>query len=379
MAIYNLYENGFLYMSELKVLLDMYKTTNNSDSSLNSNMNTAIFEKYYIITLYSIWESTTVDVMKDIYTKYPKLFQEKKFVFNYLAQVFSDRRLKKDFEKSLEDKSSYDFNQITIEYLIDNNNMWYHSLIDFFKVYGFDTDCLFSYISNNIQIKDILKNLNRSLAVNINLQNSDERDYNSLKTQSINPTKILKYEIQGYINYLVQQRNSYGHRYKKAYSSFSDTEFDDLYNFFYQLFYILNQYVDDQLTYKMVKKVKETDVTIARKNFYLYKLNINNIEFLKKKKSDETFSVEINLNDNYEFKKNTSIILFNKEKKFIDKICYFSLISVHEGKNFEHEISDDILKLHSNQTYRIILKDYQHKRTITPNEADNLEIFIKEE
>lgn len=244
MSIYNLYNEGFNSMDDLEQLLKLYKQTDESTTdSENSNIKTAIFEKYYIITLYTIWETTIIDTMKDIYNKYSSLFQEKDFIFRYLEQVFTDRRLKQDFQKSISDKINYNFNQINVEYLIDSNNLWYTNLIAFFKIYNFDTQIFSKYFMEDDALLNIVKELNSS-SVNLNLLPVEEEKYNALKfkdnTDSNDQEKKFSLELQGYINYLVNQRNSYAHKYKKAYSRFSYYEFDLLFRFFYQLFKLLD-------------------------------------------------------------------------------------------------------------------------------------------
>lgn len=315
MSIYNLYNEGFNSMDDLEQLLKLYKQTDESTTdSENSNIKTAIFEKYYIITLYTIWETTIIDTMKDIYNKYSSLFQEKDFIFRYLEQVFTDRRLKQDFQKSISNKINYNFNQINVEYLIDSNNLWYTNLIAFFKIYNFDTQIFSKYFMEDDALLNIVKELNSS-SVNLKLLPVEEEKYNALifkdNTDSNDQEKKFSLELQGYINYLVNQRNSYAHKYKKAYSRFSYYEFDLLFRFFYQLFKLLDRYVDDQLLNIMIEKSNSNSTDDES---HLKKLQLTTLNYLKKKCGDDLFSIEVILNQDYNISKNSKVAIFNKDK-----------------------------------------------------------------
>lgn len=377
MSIYNLYNEGFNSMDDLEQLLKLYKQTDESTTdSENSNIKTAIFEKYYIITLYTIWETTIIDTMKDIYNKYSSLFQEKDFIFRYLEQVFTDRRLKQDFQKSISDKINYNFNQINVEYLIDSNNLWYTNLIAFFKIYNFDTQIFSKYFMEDDALLNIVKELNSS-SVNLKLLPVEEEKYNALKfkdnTDSNDQEKNFSLELQGYINYLVNQRNSYAHKYKKAYSRFSYYEFDLLFRFFYQLFKLLDRYVDDQLLNIMIEKSNSNSTDDES---HLKKLQLTTLNYLKKKCGDDLFSIEVILNQDYNISKNSKVAIFNKDKSKKNRVCCFDIISYSESSDFSKNFTPDIFELKTGDTYRISLMDNSHKRTITVDEKEKLEIFL---
>ncbi|MDR1822636.1 HEPN domain-containing protein [Lactococcus lactis] len=377
MSIYNLYNEGFNSMDDLEQLLKLYKQTDESTTdSENSNIKTAIFEKYYIITLYTIWETTIIDTMKDIYNKYSSLFQEKDFIFRYLEQVFTDRRLKQDFQKSISDKINYNFNQINVEYLIDSNNLWYTNLIAFFKIYNFDTQIFSKYFMEDDALLNIVKELNSS-SVNLKLLPVEEEKYNALKfkdnTDSNDQEKKFSLELQGYINYLVNQRNSYAHKYKKAYSRFSYYEFDLLFRFFYQLFKLLDRYVDDQLLNIMIEKSNSNSTDDES---HLKKLQLTTLNYLKKKCGDDLFSIEVILNQDYNISKNSKVAIFNKDKSKKNRVCCFDIISYSESSDFSKNFTPDIFELKTGDTYRISLMDNSHKRTITVDEKEKLEIFL---
>ncbi|MDR2059355.1 MAG: hypothetical protein LBP66_04390 [Lactococcus lactis] len=377
MSIYNLYNEGFNSMDDLEQLLKLYKQTDESTTdSENSNIKTAIFEKYYIITLYTIWETTIIDTMKDIYNKYSSLFQEKDFIFRYLEQVFTDRRLKQDFQKSISNKINYNFNQINVEYLIDSNNLWYTNLIAFFKIYNFDTQIFSKYFMEDDALLNIVKELNSS-SVNLKLLPVEEEKYNALifkdNTDSNDQEKKFSLELQGYINYLVNQRNSYAHKYKKAYSRFSYYEFDLLFRFFYQLFKLLDRYVDDQLLNIMIEKSNSNSTDDES---HLKKLQLTTLNYLKKKCGDDLFSIEVILNQDYNISKNSKVAIFNKDKSKKNRVCCFDIISYSESSDFSKNFTPDIFELKTGDTYRISLMDNSHKRTITVDEKEKLEIFL---
>ena len=83
-------------------------------------------------------------------------------------------------------------------------------------------------------------------------------------------------------NYLVNQRNSYGHRYKKAYSNFLNNEFEELYNFFYRLIHLFNQYIDEQLIFKNIGHL--TNGSAINNQNYIQEIEIDSLNFRKKKK-----------------------------------------------------------------------------------------------
>lgn len=373
MIFYNVYKNGILYMEELKKTLDVYINSSTGDNSSVTNINTAIFEKYFIITLYSIWETSTVEAMKEIYSQYPELFKDKKFVFNYLSQVFSDGRTRSKFEKHIDENITYDFNRVVVEFLIKNNNLWYKSLLDFFKMYGFDVQCLSTYYSEDEKLRGIIKKLNGLESINVFLESTEEEKYNN-KIQSSNDNGILDYEVKGYINYLVNQRNSYGHRYKKAYSNFLNNEFEELYNFFYRLIHLFNQYIDEQLIFKNIGHL--TNGSAINNQNYIQEIEIDRLNFRKKKKKDELFSVEIRFKKKYFLKKDSVLILFNKKKSYTKQICYFSLVSYKsEDDGFMESITSSVMNFDANKCYRLILKDNHYKRTIEVKESDEMKMF----
>lgn len=373
MIFYNVYKNGILYMEELKITLDVYINSSTEDNSSVTNINTAIFEKYFIITLYSIWETSTVEAMKEIYSQYPELFKDKKFVFNYLSQVFSDGRTRSKFEKHIDENITYDFNKVVVEFLINNNNLWYKSLLDFFKMYGFDVQCLSTYYSEDEKLRGIIKKLNGLESINVFLESTEEEKYNN-KIQSSNDNGILEYEVKGYINYLVDKRNRYGHRYKKAYSNFLNNEFEELYNFFYSLIHLFNQYIDEQLIFKNIGYL--TNESAINNQNYIQEIEIDSLNFRKKKKKDELFSVEICFKKKYFLKKDSVLILFNKKKSYTKQICYFSLVSYQsEDDGFMESITSSVMNFDANKCYRLILKDNHYKRTIEVKESDEMKMF----
>lgn len=361
-------------MDELKEVTILYKELNSKSDSVNNRV-MSVFEKYYIVTLYSIWESATIDAMKRIFSNYAKLFNKKDFVFKYLEQVFSTPYIKKKFKESIKDDIFYDFNKVTEDFLINNDNMWYKSLIEFFKIYDFDTDMFEKYLLSDKKLQEMVRQLGTTQSIDLKISAEYLEKFNKGTQEN---TEYFRYKITGYIDYLVDKRNSYSHSYKRPYSVFSYEDFDKLHHFFERIIYILNRYVDEQLNLKIIDGYKNNQIDCKDEHYLIRKLEVSDLGFLEKKPDDINFSIEVKFKEKQTLEKNSKIIIYNcKKDSKIDMICQFSLKSKKYGEKFNIENSDDIMNFNEYESYRLILEDDHQNRVIRKNEMEDLELFVQ--
>lgn len=109
---------------------------------------------------------------------------------------------------------------------------------------------------------------------------------------------------------------------------------------------------------------------------HLKKLQLTTLNYLKKKCGDDLFSIEVILNQDYNISKNSKVAIFNKDKSKKNRVCCFDIISYSESSDFSKNFTPDIFELKTGDTYRISLMDNSHKRTITVDEKEKLEIFL---
>lgn len=72
------------------------KTTEDFFENENSNspLNQAIFERYFFISLYTIWETYTKEIVAKIFVDNEELLNSDEFSFYYYDSIFSSRELK---------------------------------------------------------------------------------------------------------------------------------------------------------------------------------------------------------------------------------------------------------------------------------------------
>ncbi|MDU7069662.1 MAG: HEPN domain-containing protein, partial [Clostridium perfringens] len=180
--------NTYYFNSVLHPLTVLMKTTEDFFENENSNspLNQAIFERYFFISLYTIWETYTKEIVAKIFVDNEELLNSDEFSFYYYDSIFSSRELK---NKLKQDGIRKNLGKIHSEYIFSSNNLWFKRLIDIFKVYGFSINSLECYFSNNVQLKESLNDMRGSSIeltdihqkVGISLENEAQTTYHSIQ------------------------------------------------------------------------------------------------------------------------------------------------------------------------------------------------------
>jgi len=354
-----LYSHSLKKLEELNLVTSIYE----ADSEIpdpNFNIKIAIYEKYFIISLYTLWDNSNIDALKKIFINYPLLFNKQDFIFKHLESVFLNNRLKNKLKSEVKNSTGYDFNKIDIENMIDSNNLWFKNLIELLNLYNFNTDILSTYFYNSSDIRQ---------AINL-LELSSIEPYPNNNNKPTDVNKLLYYQIEGYINYLVETRNSYSHKYKKPYSIFSINEFNYLYQFISSTISVLDIYLKEQI---LLNCINDNITT------YLSPVKLSDLSILyDKKKNDDFIEITFSVLEEYNIERQNRVILFNCRKDIHTQINIFEINEVYEVRidgSFDKQ-DESIITLYKDRPYKIKLKDLSKKRKISRTEHENIQLFI---
>lgn len=354
-----LYSHSLKKLEELNLVTSIYE----ADSEIpdpNFNIKIAIYEKYFIISLYTLWDNSNIDALKKIFLNYPLLFNKQDFIFKHLESVFLNNKLKKKLKSEVTNSTGYDFNTINIENMIDSNNLWFKNLKELLSLYNFNIDILPTYFYNSPDIKQ---------AITL-LESSSIEPYSNNGNKPSDGKKLLYYQIEGYINYLVDTRNSYSHKYKKPYSVFSINEFNYLYQFISSTISALDTYLKEQILLNCINDNIET---------YLTPLRLSDLSILyDKKKNDEFIEITFSVLEEYNIERQNRVILFNSRKDIHNQINIFEINEVYEVRiDGSYDKQDEtIITLYKGRPYKIKLKDISKKRKISRAEHECIQLYI---
>ena len=238
----------------------------NSDSAQPDEQ--TVFENYFFIALYSLWESEVYGVVHEIFQRYPLDLTTEKFIEEYYKNIFSTRSKRtKEKMDTLGFRKILNISEIVKEQdlFFDTNNLWYSTLKDLFKKCDLNIGFLEDYLNQN----DLSELLGTKLS-SIRLDVSGD---------CIRPER----KVESYIDFLVSQRNSIAHSFKSPTGASFDKElWLNLLDLFTEIFLALDNFLQDEILIKLLSNnsavLKEIDnfkiVATKRSNGKTMKVNI---------------------------------------------------------------------------------------------------------
>lgn len=176
----------------LNDLLDSYSFVNiYSTPKLNH-----ILMKNFSISIYTIWESYVKSFMYDTYIQNEELIYTEKFVANYFKKLFNKNYTKNIFIENL------NLPNINRNIMFHSNNINWYEFQSFVDLLGFDINKLKSNLKANEDLKRILTLLQQKSIMPYYNKSNIEKDVD------------LK-NIVGYIQMIVENRNSISHSYRQ--------------------------------------------------------------------------------------------------------------------------------------------------------------------
>lgn len=155
-----------------------------------------IIMKNFSVSIYTIWETYIKSFMYDTYVQNEELIYTEKFVANYFKKLFNKNYTKNIFIENL------NFPNINRDIMFHSNNINWYEFQAFVELLGFDINKLKSNLKANsglIQLLGLLQT--KGIMPYYNKQNV-ERDLDIKK-------------IIGYIQMIVENRNSISHSYRQ--------------------------------------------------------------------------------------------------------------------------------------------------------------------
>lgn len=174
------------------IALDELQNSLALNKEFSSKKLETVLERYFILSLYTIWETYAKSKVFDAYSDYEYLLHTDEFIRRYLKKSFGKTYLSKEFLKDIRDT------QVKKNILCQSNNLNWSEFIDLLIILDIDINILEKRIdeSNSInQIVDILK-------------------YTGLHPVSMGFSRRVVDAVKGYLKLIVDLRNTISHTYK---------------------------------------------------------------------------------------------------------------------------------------------------------------------
>lgn len=271
----------------------------NSDTAQPAEQ--TVYENYFFITLYSLWESEVYGVVYEIFQRYPMALTTEKFIEEYYKNIFSTRSKRtKEKMDTLGFKKILEISEIIKEkdLFFDTNNLWYSTLKDLFKKCDFNIEFLEAYFSQN-DLSDLLVTKLSSIEFDVSGDVRPERN------------------VESYIDFLVSQRNSIAHSFKSPTGARFDKEvWLSLLDLFIEIFSALDNFLQDEILIKLLS------------NNFPELEEITDFEKVATKKStSKKMKVNIKLNaGRFEPEEGAICVFMNKDISGFKKIKKFKII-----------------------------------------------------
>ncbi|OMC63329.1 hypothetical protein BK121_27795 [Paenibacillus odorifer] len=162
-----------------------------------------ILTKNYILSLYTIWETYAKKRIFDTYSDYEYLLHTDDFIKRYLKKSFGKSYLSKEFLKDIKDT------KVKKEILCQSNNLTWGEFIDLLAIIGIDSSPLETLINESAEISNIV---------------------NILKSSGLIPvykdgfSTLLSDSVKGYLQLVVDLRNTISHTYKMEFDEHIDSK-----------------------------------------------------------------------------------------------------------------------------------------------------------
>ena len=272
----------------------------NSDSAQPAEQ--TVFENYFFIALYSLWESEVYGVVYEIFQRYPMALTTEKFIEEYYKNIFSTRSKRtKEKMDTLGFKKILKISEIIKEkdLFFDTNNLWYSTLKDLFKKCDFNIECVEAYFSQN-DLSDLLVTKLSSIEFDV-------------RGDGVRPDR----NVESYIDFLVSQRNSIAHSFKSPTGASFDKEvWLSLLDLFTEIFLALDNFLQDEILIKLLShNSPELDEIV---NFE---------KVATKRANSKKMNVNIKLNSGgFEPEEGAICVFMNKDTTGFKKIKKFKII-----------------------------------------------------
>lgn len=272
----------------------------NSDSAKPAEQ--TVFEVYFFIALYSLWESEVYGVVRGIFQSYPTDLITDKFIEEYYKNIFSTRS-----KRAKEKMNTLGFEKILKvsevvkeqELFFDTNNLWYSTLTDLLKKCDLNVNHLKAYFEQN--------DLNSLLVDRLSsIQLEASKD-------GVRPDR----NVESYIDFLVSKRNSVAHSFKSPTgANFNKEVWVSLLDLFTEIFLALDNFLQDQLLIKLLSNSSH-ELT-----------EITNFEIVATKRSNaKRMKVNIKINsDGFEPEEETTCVFMNKDNVGFTQIKKFKIV-----------------------------------------------------
>lgn len=308
----------------------------NSDSAQPAEQ--TVFEVYFFIALYSLWESEVYGVVRGIFQRYPTELITDKFIEEYYKNIFSTRsKMAKEKMNTLGFEKVLKISEVVKEQelFFDTNNLWYSSLTDLLKKCDLNVNLLQAYFKQN--------DLNSLLVDQLS----------SIPLESSKDVVRPDRNIESYIDFLVSKRNSIAHNFKSPTgANFNKDVWGSLLDLFTEIFLALDNFLQDQLLIKLLSNSSHELREIA------------NFEIVATKRSNaKKMKVNIKINsDGFEPEEETICVFMNKDNVGFTQIKKFKII--------KKEIYDSI-----DYDYRLELEELYKTGTVSSEKS--LKFFSK--
>ncbi|NIK70444.1 hypothetical protein [Paenibacillus sp. BK720] len=199
-----------------------------------------ILTKNYILSLYTIWETYAKKRIFDTYSDYEYLLHTDDFIKRYLKKSFGKPYLSKEFLKDIKDT------KVKKEILCQSNNLTWGEFLDLLLIIGIDSSPLDTLINESAEISNIV---------------------NILKNSGLIPvykdgfSTLLSDSVKGYLQLIVDLRNTISHTYKMEFDEYIDSkQMALLVHLFKCTINLIEKHIDNEISKKYLELINNEPV-----------------------------------------------------------------------------------------------------------------------
>ncbi|MCK8616826.1 hypothetical protein LNP00_00375 [Fructobacillus sp. M158] len=181
-----------------------------------------IIENYSLVTIYTIWESYACDLVCEWFKENREYVIDSDLQFDYLQSMLKSSETRKELKRQIEN-NSFNLKNIQIKEYIGSNNLWYKNFREIFKKFNsLNFDELKILLIEDSEMIDIMKSFNTFQYFE---KNDDMQLPSNAPNLKSNPSSDIKEKYMcGYINALVNARNTLAHGYKSPKQNYDREE-----------------------------------------------------------------------------------------------------------------------------------------------------------
>lgn len=288
-------------LDEIKDIISLNEKILNNLNGVESSLYKKAAHKNITISIYTFWENYCKELIYSYYENYKKIILNKRFLINYFQHVQEKPYTRKLFINSIDENKI----NITKENLCHSNNLSFEELKSLFKRIMFNIGDFEKHMNDFPKLEDTV---------------------NQLQIQGIAPIykgNKVKYNVadhvEGYLNLIVENRNSVSHQYEIV-EIYNSTQFELILEFIRSLTLLIFEYCESQL-------IKKADIAGEKVYKRLFPIGV-----IKSNSGGNTAIIGIRNTSKRSLTKDTNLYYFDKQKSVYKILNIVKIVQDGEEK-----------------------------------------------